>query len=182
MNWIQQIDEITDDFIFFFRDLDSEELNWKENSKTWSIAQNIEHLIVINKTYFPILEDIKAGKYKVSFLGSIHFIVSFFGKMILNSVNPNTKSKIKTFSIWEPSIEKISIDILNRFQEHQIELKKQIHEVEYFIKKGTVIASPVNKYIVYKLETAFDIIITHEKRHLKQAKEILVLLPSFKKK
>ena len=41
--------------------------------------------------------------------------------------------------------------------------------------KGVVISSPANKNIVYKLETALDIITTHEKRHFEQARRILVL-------
>ena len=41
------------------------------------------------------------------------------------------------------------------------------------LEKGTVISSPANKNIVYKLENAFDIITTHEQRHLEQAREVL---------
>ncbi len=36
--------------------------------------------------------------------------------------------------------------------------------------------SPANKNIIYTLETAFDIIVTHEQRHLAQAKEVLEML------
>jgi hypothetical protein len=36
----------------------------------------------------------------------------------------------------------------------------------------TVISSPANRNIVYKLETAFDIIVAHEFRHFEQAKEV----------
>jgi hypothetical protein len=52
---------------------------------------------------------------------------------------------------------------------------KKIEEAKELVAKGTVIASPANKNIVYKLETAFDIIVSHEQRHLEQAKEVLVL-------
>jgi len=38
------------------------------------------------------------------------------------------------------------------------------------IANDFVISSPANKYIVYKLENAFDIIINHERRHFKKAK------------
>jgi len=63
-----------------------------------------------------------------------------------------------------------------RFKNHQEALKQRIKEVDDLVKKGTVISSPANKIIVYKLETAFDIIVTHEQLHLEQAKEILNLL------
>jgi hypothetical protein len=41
------------------------------------------------------------------------------------------------------------------------------------VENGTIISSPANKNIEYKLETAFDIIVAHEKRHLEQAREVL---------
>lgn len=62
------------------------------------------------------------------------------------------------------------------FQIHQNEL---IHRIEYaqgLIEKGVVISSPANRNIVYKLETAFDIIVSHEKRHIEQSKELLNLI------
>ncbi|MDZ7650490.1 MAG: hypothetical protein U5K54_26955 [Cytophagales bacterium] len=63
-------------------------------------------------------------------------------------------------------------DILLRFEKHQDELKKLIESSQDLIEKNVVISSPANKMIVYKLETAFDIMVAHEKRHLEQAKEI----------
>ena len=37
---------------------------------------------------------------------------------------------------------------------------------------GHARTAKANKNIVYKLETAFDIIVTHEERHFEQAKEV----------
>lgn len=172
-DWTNQIDSTTTEFQQLFGKLSSEELNWKPNPKTWSIAQNIDHLIVINKTYFPILAELKSGNYKLPFLGKFGFIVSYLGKLILKAVEPSRKKKTKTFSIWEPSESNISSDILAQFSTHQNELKREILAAKNLIKNGAIISSPANKNIVYKLETAFDVIVTHEQRHLEQAKEVL---------
>ena len=172
-NWTSQIDSITEDFLTVFGTLSHEHLNWKPDTQTWSIAQNMEHLIIINESYFPIFESLKEGTYKKPFLANFGFLVSFFGKTILNSVNPDRKTKMKTFPIWEPTQSDFKDDILDKFTHSQNELKKHMESCMAFIKKGTIIASPANKNIVYKLETAFDIIVTHEKRHLEQAKEVL---------
>ncbi len=180
-DWTNQIDKTTAEFHQLFGELSSEELNWKPNPTTWSIAQNIDHLIVINKTYFPILAELKSGKHQLSFLSKFGFVVSYLGKLILNSVEPSQKKKTKTFSIWEPSESNISANILEQFSNHQKELKREILTAKDFIKKGAVISSPANKNIVYKLETAFDVIVTHEKRHLEQAKEVLVQLKKISK-
>lgn len=168
-----KIDDITNSFKAAFGNLSAEQLNWKPNAQTWSIAQNIDHLIVINESYYPVIESVRKGTYKLPLMGKIGFMVNSMGKMILNAVEPTREKKIKTFPIWEPSKSSIGPDILNRFEKHQEELKKIIASSKDLVEKGVVISSPANKNIVYKLGTAFDIMITHEQRHLEQAKEVL---------
>lgn len=174
--WVTQIDQITQNFIKSFNGLGTEELNWKPNSDTWSIAQNIDHLIVINETYFPVIEAVKKGTYKLPFLSKIGFVVSFFGDTVLRAVQPDAKKKLKTSSIWEPSKSEINKRILDTFKNHQSELKKMIQNSNDLVMKGVVISSPANKNIVYKLEKAFEIIVAHEVRHFEHAKEVLRLL------
>ncbi len=175
-HWIHQIDKTTTAFQATFGDLTTEQLNWKPNPSTWSIAQNIDHLIVINQSYFPLFADLKAGKFKQPFIARFGFIVSFIGKTILKAVQPDNRKKITTFAIWEPTESKIANDILLRFSQHQDQLKQEIDAAKDFIQQGAVIYSPANKNIAYTLETAFDVITTHEVRHLEQAKEVLALL------
>jgi len=173
---ITQIEKNTECYVETFGQLSIEELNWKPNSKSWSIAQNMNHLIVMNNTYFPIIESIQKGTYKTPFLSKFDFIVSFFGNMILKSVQPNRKKKMKTFPIWEPLKSEIPIGIIDRFIEHQSKLIMMIKNSEDLLEKGTIISSPANKNIVYKLGTAFKIIIAHEQRHFLQSKEVLEII------
>jgi len=175
-NWIEQINKTTNDFKKTFESLTDDQMNWKPNKQTWSIAQNIDHLIVINKSYFPILNSIRQGNYKTPFIGKFNFITNFLGKSLLKAVQPTTKKKTKTFPIWEPTQNTELTDILNEFEKHQEDLKLQIENSGDLLKKETVISSPANKNIVYKLKTAFDIIVTHEQRHLEQAKEVLKIM------
>lgn len=171
-NWTNRLAKITDSFQKDFGDLPEKKLNWKPNEETWSIAQNIDHLIVINSTYFPIFEALKNDTYTVPFTGKINFLVNLFGKKVLDAVQPTEKKKIKTFKIWQPSESKIGGNIFERFINHQAELGQHYNDCRAFIENGVIISSPANKYIVYKLETAFEIIVTHEERHLAQAQQI----------
>lgn len=174
-NWTTQLDEITRQFKADFGKLTSTELNWKPNAQTWSVAQNMEHLIVINETYYPVIKALETGTYKPPFIAKIGFLVAFLGKTVLDAVKPDRKKKMKTFPIWEPTTGQVEGDIVQRFEEHQAELKKLIERSKDFVAKGAVISSPANRNIVYKLETAFDIIATHEQRHLEQAREVFAL-------
>jgi len=173
MEWSKELIKVTQEVEHHFGNLTLGELNAKPDSLTWSIAQNLDHLIVVNETYFPVLTALKNGTYKTPFIGEIDFIVSFFGKTVLNAVQPDRKKKIKTFSKWEPSTNAIIDNVLLRFKEHQKQLQQKIDDAKPLVTNGVVIASPANKFIVYRLETAFDIIISHEQRHLQQAKEVL---------
>lgn len=171
-NWIKGIDEVTVAAKNNFGDLTQEQLNWKLSDGTWSIAQHLHHLIVINSSYFPIIEALEKVELKIPFFLRIPSLARWMGNMIYNSVKPEQPKKIKTFEIWEPSSSTISDDILARFEAHQQSLKEQIQHAEELIKIGSLIHSPANKKIVYTLEKAFDIIVAHERRHLNHAKAI----------
>lgn len=175
--WLSQIDETTQLFQETFGTLTPEQLNWKPSEKRWSIAQNIEHLITINESYEPVIESVLDGSYKLPLVGRLGFMVSFIGNQLLKSVQPDRRKKMKTFPIWEPRESTIPDGVLDRFVQHQTSLKELISSCEGLLDEGTVISSPANKNIVYKLETAFDIIVSHERRHFEQAKEVLEALP-----
>ena len=181
INRINKIDSITEDFLNEFGELTEEKINLKPDNKSWSIAQNIHHLIVINESYYPVIKAVREDKNKIPFIGHFGFIVNMTGNMILNAVKPDRKKKVKTFPIWEPASDNFSKDILKKFSLHQEELKQLINKSSDLISKGTVISSPANKNIVYKLDTAFDIIITHEQRHFEQAKEVKKIIEKAKK-
>ncbi len=174
--WTKRIDELTQAFRDDFGKLSLAELNRKPSADAWSVAQNIHHLIVINRTYFPIIEGLHKGTYKVSWLGRVTFIVNFFGNFVLKSVQPDRRRKMKTFKLWEPSASDLDANILQQFVEHQEKLKGSIISCQGFLRDGVVIASPANKNIVYKLSRAFDIIVAHEQRHLAQAREVVEIM------
>ena len=172
-NWAPEIDEITKDFVSSFGHLSSEQLNFKPNNKVWSIAQNIEHLIIINESYFPLFDKLNAGKFSTPLLGRIKWFANFIGNSILKSVDPENLKKVKTFPSWQPSKSEIDSDIVEQFANHQEELKVKLEKCGKSVDSGIIIHSPVNTKIVYSLEKAIEIIVTHERRHFNQASKIV---------
>jgi hypothetical protein len=172
-NWLQRIDQHSERVNMLFGKLSDVELNKQSSAKEWSIAQNLQHLMVINGTYLPAIEEIRAGRQKLGFFGKIAFLRKFFGKIILGSVQPNRKRKMKTFPVWEPEHISVGGNLIEAFLKHQEVLKNMISDSEDLLLKNTAIASPANKNIVYSLQDAFEIIVSHEERHINQAAEIL---------
>ena len=170
--WKTEIDAVTHGFINQFSSLIEDEFNWKPHTKVWSVAQNIDHVMVINASYYPVIKHIREGKNRLPVHAGWNWLVRWFGNMILKSVAPDRKRKMKTFPIWEPAQSQLPVTLLTDFKHHQQELKQLIDSCADLIAAGIVISSPANRSIVYTLETAFDIIVTHEKRHWQQAIEI----------
>lgn len=175
-NWTERIDTITNLFEDHFGSVSPEKLNKKPNANEWSIAQNIEHLILINQTYFNVFEELKSRTLKLPFYGRIRFISSFFGDLILKAVEPERSKKTKTFSIWEPVESQISNDILKTFSKSQHDFKNHLNVLAKEIENESIIHTPVSRSIPLPLTSAIEIIITHEMRHFYQATATLELL------
>ncbi|UJP64325.1 DinB family protein [Mongoliitalea daihaiensis] len=171
--WIQEINGISSEVERLFGKLSQEDLHKKPNPSTWSIAENLQHLITLNSSYFPIFRQLKDGTIRRPFVGKFEFFTKLFGNMIYQSVSDGGKKKIKTFPRWEPKIFDPQAPIVVDFLKHQKELNDQIKSLQLFIEKEAVIYSPANKLIVYTLPKALDIIVAHEHRHLDQAKKLL---------
>ncbi|GAB2607327.1 DinB family protein [Belliella aquatica] len=172
--YISELEQISKDVKSSFSGLSKEVLYQKPDSKNWSIAENLAHIIVLNSSYFPIFQRLKNGNLNNAFVSKISFFPKVIGDMIFKSVSDGGKRKVKTFPLWEP---KTSLDqkedILDKFIEHQKELSTWIDDLQPFLEQRTIIHSPANKLIVYSLNKAFEIIIAHEKRHFDQAKNVL---------
>jgi hypothetical protein len=93
--------------------------------------------------------------------------------MIIAGVQADRKKKMKTFAVWQPAHFKSSENLIETFVKHQESLKKLISDSEDLLLQNAIIASPANKNIVYSLADAFEIIVTHEERHVNQAAELL---------
>lgn len=170
--WSKEINKITSDFITKFGKRDFQQLNKRPDNKSWSIAQIINHLIITNESYYSVIEAIRKGSYKIPVTGRVGFLVNFFGKLVLKTVQPDTVKKVKTFNIWEPPSSEIPDDILDKFKNHQSDLIRVISGCDDLLESRTIISSPVNRNMVYKLETAFDILVAHERRHYNQAERL----------
>jgi len=168
-----EIDNISFDFNTEFGNLSGEQLHVKLDNNSWSIYQVIDHIIIINSSYFEIFDQLQNNTYKAPFLSKIGFLGPLFGKMILNSVKPEEKKKTRTFPIWEPAKSSTEENIINRLLQHHEELKTKLKQIEEQIASGQIIHSPANKNIFYPLPILTEILINHEKRHFLQAKRVL---------
>ena len=175
-HWKQRIDAVSQAIVVICDDLDGRALNRRPSPDSWSVAQILEHLITINQSYFPMLDKIVLGEYRLPLHGRLPFLRRFFGRFVLKGVHPDRRRRMKTFPIWEPSQSDLPADMVDRFLKHQAKLKSRMEDAAPLLESNVTIHSPASRMIVYPLNDAFENIVTHEERHLEQIKDVLDIL------
>src|SRR5262245_9338661 len=161
-----------------FRGLSSEQINWKPSPSEWSIAQCLEHLLLLNKPYIPQIEKILAGKRQASLWERAPLLPAFFGRLGLAAVQPASKQQVKARPAFVPASSDIDIGILHRFSAHQGDLIHLMKATAELPIEKIIITSVVSPVVTYSLSDAYRILVAHERRHLQQAERVMQM-PGF---
>ena len=164
--WTDALQEIKKDMESLHESVPHDNWYLRPGAGRWTALEQVDHLSKINESYFPIFSLVQSGKYKRPFIGNFGFLVQYLGRVLLQSVKPENPKKYKTLPIWDPD-KSISVeDVFKKFGVQQDTLLNYIPNLLSYMDRQTVIHSPGSQVIVYKLETALDIILAHEQRHM----------------
>jgi DinB family protein len=156
-----------------FGALSAEQINWKPSSNEWSIAQSLEHLILLNTSYFPQIEKILADERRPSLWERVPLLPTFFGRLVLAAVQPESKRKVKARPAFTPASRQIDVGIVTRFLTHQENLIRLMKATAHLPIEKIIITSAVSPVVTYSLFDAYRILIAHEFRHLRQAENAI---------
>lgn len=170
-NVIDELTEIGQNAELAFGDLSGEQINWRPSADGWSVGQCLEHLIKSNELFYGELDRIADGTRKNSLLESYSPLSGVFANLLVGSLKKDTrKFKVPTKKIAPPS--DVDQNIVEIFAAHQAELIGKIKRTENADWRKIKITSPFLKIATYSLTNGFQIIIEHEKRHIRQAARV----------
>ncbi len=167
-----ELQAISENALKTFGGLSGEQINWKPNAEGWSVGQCFDHLIKSNEAFDPQFQEFASANRKHTFWQSYSPLTGFFGNFLLKSLkNDAKKFKAPSKTIVPPS--DIPADIIERFAAHQNELCEKMKTLDNFDWHKTVVTSPFLSLMTYRLDTAFEVAVEHEKRHFRQAERVL---------
>ncbi|REJ79467.1 MAG: DinB family protein [Acidobacteria bacterium] len=166
---IERACEVTNDVREAFGHLSGEQLNWKPDPDSWSIAQCIDHLVTTNGEYFTKIEEAVGDDLRPNLWSRIPFWSGLVGYMIKRAVNPESTRKVKTFGVFQPAKSDVPDTIVEDFAESQEKLLSLIRQTDHLNRKKITLFSPVSDKAPLKLSTAFEVLVIHERRHFNQA-------------
>lgn len=154
--------------------LNAFQLNWKPSDDKWSIAQCLEHVLVGADLYGEKLGPaIKRAQDKSLYASAnVQPRHTIIGGLILRVVDPTSNRTMSSPKIFNPAQTHISDDVLDRFIQSHENIAELISECDGIDFNRMKLSSPVARIIRINAADAFEILITHAKRHLNQADRV----------
>ncbi len=161
-----------------FTSLSEEQLNWSPQADVWSIGQCFDHLRKSNEPYFEIFAAVADKSKREMFWERLPILPAIWGKLVLDTVRPDTKRKSKAPRGFRPALERVPEQVVVDLHEQQRRLVEAIRRLDGIDLGATVVTSPVARFITYSLRDALAIVVAHEERHMNQAERVLGLVQS----
>ena len=155
-----------------FGHLSGEQLNWKPGPEEWSVGQCFDHVVISNRPYQPIFEEILAGRRRRRFRERVPLLPRLFGRLLLDTLRPDSGRRVKARPAFIPAPSGITPAIIATFLEQQERLRRLMHASRGLDLAGITITSPVLGVVTYSLMDAYRIIVAHEQNHFVQARRV----------
>ena len=156
-----------------FGRLSPQQVNWKPGEREWSIGQCFDHLIVSNRPYVPIFEEILAGRRRPRVWERMPLVPRLFGRLLISTLRPDSGRKVKARPGFYPSSSDLAPAIVGTFLEEHERLRRLMAASRGLDLDGITITSPVSGFVTYSLMDACRIIVVHEQNHFVQATRVM---------
>lgn len=152
--------------------LTTDQLQFKQNTQTWSILECIEHLNLYGDYYLVEIEKqilANNGKSKSTVFKS-GLIGNYFANLM--QVKNGKMTKMKSPKDKNPIHSKLTITTIDRFLKQQDRLKTLLAQARNVDLTKTKTAISLSKYVKLRLGDTFRFFIYHIERHIHQAERI----------
>lgn len=156
-----------------FGGLSAEQVNWKPGEREWSVGQCFDHLVVSNRPYVPIFEEVLAGRRRTLIWERVPLLPRLFASLLIATLRPDSGRKVKARPAFYPSRSQLAPTIVDTFLEEHARLVRLMDGSRGLDLDGIVITSPVLRFVTYSLMDACRIIVVHEQNHVVQATRVM---------
>ena len=168
---------LSDDARKNFGELSPEQLFWRPNERTWSIAQCLSHLNAYYSYYLPVFrERIKNTRFRTP---GEYFVSSPLGTASIMSVKlgkvKNVKRRLKSAKDYNPITNATlkTEHAVEEFLANQEEMLRILADSRFINIRKAKCTLAVTSLVKLRLGDAFQFVIYHNERHVEQAKNVM---------
>lgn len=168
----EQIDDVSDLAQRLVSGLQIEQLRLQPEPGRWSIAECLVHLKLTSSAFGSIIGKALAEARRQELFGNGPFKPDAIGRFLRWTTKPPPRIKVRTSDGFLPvTIEPID-QVLPQFLLSQNEIKTAVADADGIDLNQVKITSPFSRRLRYNLFSCFELIVTHELRHLWQAEQV----------
>ena len=170
----KQFEQLSADADALVTPLRDEQFNWHPAPGGWSIAQCLDHLNVTARMYLPMLDEGIADAIRRGLYAEGPFRYNVFNRMIARSMEPPYRLRTKAPKAFQPPPGRPRHDVMAAFRAYQVQYIDRLRQANGLDLVRAKAASPVLRWLRMPLGTAFAFTTAHERRHLWQARQIVL--------
>jgi hypothetical protein len=146
--------------------------NWHPAPGDWSIAECLDHLIVVGNLLIPAMDEAIRTAREQNLVGAGPFPYGIRGKLFIRAQEPPVKRKTRTFPGYVPPTARRTEDVQREFMELQDRLIERVKAADGQDLSKMLIRSPAVSWLKFNAAVWFAATAAHERRHLWQARRI----------
>lgn len=158
--------------VSIFQKMEESALQLKEDAKSWSVLECIDHLNRYYAFYLPLLNKAlhndKSNKTE-------SFSTGWLGQFFVKLMEPKegTIKKMKAMESMNPNGSKLDISVLQQFINHQEAFLQIMEQCKTINLNAAKLPTVMSKWITISLGDTLRFIVVHNERHLLQAQNCL---------
>ncbi len=138
----------------------------------WSVAENLQHLILTADAMLPLAETVISALERDGGKASRPCGLGLMGWLLTKSLEPPPRLKTRTAPPFEPVSVGDPLTLRDRFLERNANLGRLIARGTGLATDTVQVASPFNARVKYNAYAALRIVLVHARRHLWQAAKV----------
>jgi hypothetical protein len=152
--------------------LTDEQGRWSPAGARWSIVQCFEHLNATARSFVPAMDQaIEDGRSR-GLSGSGPFVYSWFERLFLQATEPPVRLRLPAPRALRPASGRLMADVVAEFMEWQNRLSDCLDRADGLDLAQARVRSSDFPLFAWSLGSLFAITLAHERRHLRQAREV----------
>lgn len=168
----QQFERIKEDTKELISGLNSYGFHWHPSPRTWSIAENLDHLVVLGTLLLPRIDEAVRNARDQDLRSEGPFRLGVRGALFVRSMEPPVRWKIRTQAAYVPPAARKTEDVQREFFELQDRFIERVRSTAGLDLSKMMIRSPAHHWLQFNAAVWFASTAAHERRHLWQARKV----------
>jgi hypothetical protein len=176
---VPELERLTGAAQQFMAPLSDDQLNWQPADGKWSIAQNIEHLAVVNRLYAGVIAAALSGAASRERRDQ-PLRGGWLSRWLAREMEPPVRKRYRAPNSSLPSARINKQDLIAEFLAAQQVVRTLIDDCWAVDINRTRFQNPFVKLLRFQISGGLLILMAHVRRHLWQAEQIAKTVPAAK--